>query len=228
MHRRVYGQGSLSLTGGDIGTDETKVEANLSKWFKLAETWGAIMLIDEADVYLERREFADLKRNSLVSVFLRCTEYYRGILFLTSNRVGTFDDAFMSRMHVVIAYENLGPSDRAQIWKQFFNKLSEDRQDMTVAARAKRYVLEDEELIKLDWNGREIRNAFQTAVALAEYRFQQKQDKGEDEGPVLDQRDFEQVLDMTYQFKEYLEKVHDATMDERAFRNRHRAGLGEE
>jgi hypothetical protein len=162
------------------------VERNLVKWFKLAETWGAVMLIDEADVYLERREFADLKRNSLVSgksilqkrnrvmvarlttsvhtVFLRCTEYYRGILFLTTNRVGTFDDAFMSRIHVVIAYENLGSRDRARIWKQFFNKLSEDRQDMTITSRAKRYVLEDESVAELDWNGREIRNGKSKAI----------------------------------------------------------------
>ncbi|KAI1363289.1 hypothetical protein F5Y08DRAFT_354458 [Xylaria arbuscula] len=216
------GQPLLALTGGDIGTDENKAEENLTKWFKLSETWGAVMLIDEADVYLERREFADLKRNSLVSVFLRCVEYYRGILFLTTNRVGTFDDAFMSRIHIVIAYDNLGPSEKAKIWKQFFKKLSEDRQDMIVKARAKRYVLEEESLTKLDWNGREIRNAFQTAVALADYRFQQKQDKEDDEVPVLDQTDFEQVLDMTSQFKDYIEKVHGASIDERAFSNRAR------
>ncbi|KAJ3568239.1 hypothetical protein NPX13_g6491 [Xylaria arbuscula] len=211
------GRPLLALTGGDIGTDENKAEENLAKWFKLSETWGAVMLIDEADVYLERRELGDLKRNSLVSVFLRCVEYYRGILFLTTNRVGTFDDAFMSRIHIVIAYENLGPNEKAKIWKQFFNKLSEDRQDMIVKARAKKYVLEEESLTKLDWNGREIRNAFQTAVALADYRFQQKRDKEDDDVPVLDQTDFEQVLDMTSQFKDYVEKVHGASMDERAF-----------
>lgn len=37
------------------------------KWFQLAEKWGAVMLIDEADVFLEKRVTADLKRNSLVS-----------------------------------------------------------------------------------------------------------------------------------------------------------------
>jgi hypothetical protein len=59
-------------------------------------------------------------------------------------------------------------------------------------------------------------------VALAEYRFHQKKDKGEEDGPVLDQTDFEQVLDMTSQFKEYLEKVHGATADERAYHGRSR------
>ena len=43
------------------------MESTLSTWFELAERWGAVILIDEADVYLERRQLTDLKRNSLVS-----------------------------------------------------------------------------------------------------------------------------------------------------------------
>lgn len=61
------GRPLLSLTTGDIGTNERHAEERLSKWFKLAEKWGAVMLIDEADVYLERRSITDLHRNSLVS-----------------------------------------------------------------------------------------------------------------------------------------------------------------
>lgn len=57
----------LSLTCGDIGTVEKTAEENLSQWFRLAEIWGAVMLIDEADVYLEKRATSDLSRNSLVS-----------------------------------------------------------------------------------------------------------------------------------------------------------------
>jgi hypothetical protein len=43
------------------------LEQNLKKWLKLAHSWGAVMLLDEADVFLEKREEHDLKRNSLVS-----------------------------------------------------------------------------------------------------------------------------------------------------------------
>ena len=68
------------------GTDETMMEIELAKWFSLSETWQAIMLIDEADVYFERRASGQLQRNSLVSAFLRSMEYYRGILFLTVRR----------------------------------------------------------------------------------------------------------------------------------------------
>lgn len=57
----------LSLTCADIGTDEVEMEMKLTKWFRMAEKWGAVLLIDEADVYLEQRSKTDLKRNSLVS-----------------------------------------------------------------------------------------------------------------------------------------------------------------
>lgn len=49
------------------GIDEKYMESNLAKWFELAEIWGAVMLIDEADVYLEKRRTGELQRNSLVS-----------------------------------------------------------------------------------------------------------------------------------------------------------------
>lgn len=61
------GRPLISLTCGDIGTEESVVEEHLSEWFSLGEKWGAVMLIDEADIYLESRKPGDLKRNGLVS-----------------------------------------------------------------------------------------------------------------------------------------------------------------
>jgi len=201
----------LSLTCGDIGTDEQRVEEALSKWFKLAEIWGAVMLIDEADVYLERRSVNDLTRNGLVSVFLRAMEYYRGILFLTTNRVGHFDPAFFSRIHVYIGYKPLDTEGRRRIWKQFFGKLEKERGDeVTVREGAKRWVLGEDVSGEggVSWNGREIRNAFQTAVALAEYEAEQKRGKGEGKLDVeLRQDHFERVVEMSDGFKRYLESV---------------------
>ena len=210
----------LSLTCGDIGTDEYRVEENLGKWFKLAEIWGAVMLIDEADVYLERREVNELTRNGLVSVFLRAMEYYRGILFLTTNRVGHFDPAFFSRIHVYIGYRPLDPEGRKRIWLQFFQKLEAERGDeITIKSAAKKYILSDDVLKDIEWNGREIRNAFQTAVALAEYEATQKvkKPKGQEYKQVaegeqkieieLRQDHFEKVVEMSDNFKKYLATV---------------------
>lgn len=217
----------LSLTCGDIGTNEVKVEEELSKWFRLAEKWGAVMLLDEADTYLEARSSDNLQRNCLVSVFLRCVEYYRGILFLTTNRVGHFDDAFISRIHVIIKYDRLSPRDCKIIWEQFFDKLRDERSDFLIARSAKDFVLRDETISAMGWNGREIRNAFQTAVALAEYRFSQKANKSAHDGPTLDERDFEQVCNMTKQFKQYLTNIHGIDEEGRAFMTKVRAGYND-
>lgn len=57
----------ISLTTSDIGTDPAQAETNLNFHFARAKLWDAILLIDEADIYMERREAQDLTRNSLVS-----------------------------------------------------------------------------------------------------------------------------------------------------------------
>jgi hypothetical protein len=62
MHCGVTGRPLLALTCGDTGTDDDSIEKKLQVWLKLGRRWGAVMLIDEADVFLEKRMEADLKR----------------------------------------------------------------------------------------------------------------------------------------------------------------------
>jgi len=55
------------LNSGELGVEPAVVEEHLSSALKLAQHWGAIVLIDEADVFLEQRTIHDLQRNALVS-----------------------------------------------------------------------------------------------------------------------------------------------------------------
>jgi hypothetical protein len=57
----------LSLTSGDLGITAVMFQSRLDKYLRLGERWGAIVLIDEADVFLEERAKTDIKRNSIVS-----------------------------------------------------------------------------------------------------------------------------------------------------------------
>ena len=57
----------MVLTSSDIGVSPNDIENNLTRHFKSAKRWGAVLLIDEADVFMERRTVADLTRNSLVA-----------------------------------------------------------------------------------------------------------------------------------------------------------------
>ncbi|TRX91432.1 hypothetical protein FHL15_007656 [Xylaria flabelliformis] len=159
----------LSLTSGDLSTDANQVEQNLEYFLALGERFGAIVLLDEADVYLESRRNRDIERNGLVSVFLRALEYYRGVLFLTTNRVQTFDNAFTSRIHVALHYGALTDRDRERIWSNGFERLErESNGRVRAAVTAREYAWGSADVRSLRLNGREIRNALQTAVALAE------------------------------------------------------------
>ncbi|KAI1169754.1 hypothetical protein F4777DRAFT_584592 [Nemania sp. FL0916] len=111
------------VTCGDIGTKPEDVEKYLESVLYLGKIWGCVVLLDEADVFLEQRSLTDLERNALVSVFLRVLEYYEGILILTSNRVGTFDEAFKSRIQLALHYHNLTEGQRWKIWKNFLTRL---------------------------------------------------------------------------------------------------------
>ncbi|KAI0116462.1 hypothetical protein GGR51DRAFT_501417 [Nemania sp. FL0031] len=210
----------LSITAADLGDEPVKLEENLLRFFKDATEWDAIVLLDEADVYLERRSAHDLKRNSIVSIFLRAMDYFQGILFLTSNRVGHFDEAFMSRIHVSIGYERLDEDARSKIWDNLFSKLKEDHKNGGPEIRyeydAKQYVKKDPEIRKLQWNGREIRNAFQTAAALAVFDAKLAKEKGacdEDTIPEIKEKHLSQVVSMSSAFKDYITATHEGIED---------------
>ncbi|KAH8103842.1 P-loop containing nucleoside triphosphate hydrolase protein [Cristinia sonorae] len=149
------------IGAGDLGTKASDLEKSLEGVLSLAAEWKAIVLIDEADVFLERRSLHDMERNAMVAVFLRQVEYYSGIMFLTTNRVKTFDDAFLSRIHVALHFQELTKSAKKQIWVNFLSKAEADV-DVDTFEEA-----ELERLAEREVNGRQIKNATRTACSLA-------------------------------------------------------------
>ena len=181
------------ITCGDIGTEADRVEEYLQLVFDLGKRWNCVLLLDEADVFLEERTLTDLQRNSLVSVFLRMLEYYEGILILTSNRVGTFDEAFRSRIQIALHYEDLKPRSRRQIWSNFLTRLEATDEGANVEDIKTRL----DELAVHKLNGREIRNAVSTARQLASY-----------EGEKMRWGHLELAIKTANNFGTYLREVH--------------------
>lgn len=103
------------VTMFDLDTSPAAVETNMNKIFQLATQWKALLLFDEADVFLEKRSLRNLERNSLVSVLLRILEYFSGILFLTTNRVKTFNEAFQSRIHIAVQFKELNDKQKGPL-----------------------------------------------------------------------------------------------------------------
>lgn len=71
------------MAAGDLGLDPRSVENKLQDIMSMCSRWNAILLLDEADIFLEQRDLHELERNKLVSIFLRVLEYckYSYLLF---------------------------------------------------------------------------------------------------------------------------------------------------
>ncbi|KAK0499925.1 P-loop containing nucleoside triphosphate hydrolase protein [Armillaria luteobubalina] len=151
LRRPLYMVGSSELS-----SESSALERNLRSTLSLATAWDAVLLIDEADVFLEQRSLHELERNALVSVALRVLEYHRGVLFLTTNRIKTFDKAFLSRFSIAIKYPELDAASRQVIWQKFFSLA-----DCVISLK------DLEGLAAKPFNGRTIKNMVRTAQALA-------------------------------------------------------------
>jgi hypothetical protein len=100
---------------GQLGLSVAEMEKNLKDVLIRAQRWGAVMLIDEADVYIKRRD-DNLTMNAVVGVFLRVLEYFNGLLFLTTNRIEDIDEAIISRCIAMIKYHHPTLEERRKIW----------------------------------------------------------------------------------------------------------------
>lgn len=94
------------------------------------------------------------------SLSLRQIEYYRGILFLTTNRLSAYDEAFLSRVHVAFHFPELSEQSRQQIWVGLINQLEVGSVDDITTSQL-------EQLAKRKLNGRQIKNAVRTAQSLS-------------------------------------------------------------
>ncbi|KAH9897444.1 hypothetical protein F4778DRAFT_235254 [Xylariomycetidae sp. FL2044] len=215
------------ITTGDLGFTPQGVESSLSAIFRLAHLWDCILLLDEADVFLSQRETSALQRNALVSVFLRVLEYYNGILFLTTNRVGTLDEAFKSRVHLSLYYPPLDRKQTEEITLMNLNRLEIVEQQRAKVTSQKPLVIYKQQICEFSvkhwdrhaendgagrWNGRQIRNAVQIAASLALYENRTDKTPGaEDLPPILKADNFKTVEETMTLFEGYMTKTKGGT-----------------
>ncbi|KAK3945706.1 putative aaa family protein [Diplogelasinospora grovesii] len=111
------------LQAEDLGVNAAVLGANIKRVFQMATEWNAVILLDEADVFMAERDPHDILRNELVSIFLRELEYFRGIIFLTTNLYKTIDSAFLSRVSLHLLFKPLTIEARESVWRKFLDRL---------------------------------------------------------------------------------------------------------
>ncbi|KAI8635572.1 hypothetical protein F5Y19DRAFT_14764 [Xylariaceae sp. FL1651] len=228
-----HGKPLFKITCGDLGLTPELVELRLRHVFRLASLWDCILLLDEVDTFFTQRSKGDaaMTKNALVSVFLRILDYYNGILFMTTNRAGTLDEAFKSRIHCSIYYPPLTKLQTREIWQ-----INMQRLKLVEAEQSKHDILGPMEILEgeiLDfaesqfntkpqhrWNGRQIRNAFQVARSLARADAAAERDRILSSGshdkipaPRLDVKYFWEMNEMGMHFNEYLQSIYHGKTD---------------
>ena len=162
----------------DLGTSAAMLGEQLKKAFAMAADWNAVVLLDEADVFMAVRQPSDVARNELVSIFLRELEYFSGTIFLTTNLLQNIDQAFRSRVDIHLLFNALPASAREVVWRKFLKRLPQQASRKTLepgtsaegatahnSSRSADPRLDDAAYVALarwDLNGREIKNAVKT------------------------------------------------------------------
>jgi hypothetical protein len=123
---------------GQLGLNVAEMEIALKDTLTRAQRWGAVMLIDEADVYIKRRD-DNIAANAVVGVFLRVLEYFNGLLFLTTNRIDDIDEAIISRCIALVRYHPPGREDRRRIWQVMATQFQLDLDEALIDTLATRY-----------------------------------------------------------------------------------------
>lgn len=143
-----------SISVGELGTSPDSLEETLREILDVSTVWNSVLLLDEADIFLEERDEKDIVRNAMVGVFLRLLEYHQGVMFLTTNRVRNIDNAFYSRISIGLRFGDATVEKRKAIWT-----------NLTKAAGLEGLDLDS--LAEHDLNGRQIKNVIKLSLKLA-------------------------------------------------------------
>jgi hypothetical protein len=128
---------------------------------------------------------------------------------LTTNRIGAFDEAFKSRIHMALYYPPLNWQTTEKIWRNLIRRTVESpttkvecTPDILITFARQLFEEQERNSDPTHWNGRQIRNAFQSAIALA-----RNESPGPDERVIVEPRHFSTVARVSNEFNTYLWKV---------------------
>lgn len=111
MERALY-----RIHAGQLGITPETVEKGLANVYANAARWGAVVLIDEADVYIRERD-SSMEHNAVVAAMLVAFERQTAISFLCTNRSNDVDEAVISRCIAVVHFDMPTAENSKEIWR---------------------------------------------------------------------------------------------------------------
>lgn len=118
----------MQILPGDLSTRPAELEVRLTCALQLASDWKAVLLIDEADMYLQTHSL-QLERNNLVATFHRTLVHHDGIIFLTTNMLQNSDSAILDRIDLKLQYGDLDEPARKSLFRYHLPEASADLEE---------------------------------------------------------------------------------------------------
>ncbi|KAL9619323.1 MAG: hypothetical protein Q9160_006088 [Pyrenula sp. 1 TL-2023] len=184
----------LPVRIADFGSVSREIEQNLILFMTLAERWGCILLMNEADAILGKRTRFDREGNNIASTFIGALDHFTGILIFKTSKIGAFDVAIKSRIHLTLYFPRLDLRAVIRLWDNNLRRLLSEKRVKCYRNDILKFAKHHYEQEGLRWNGREIRNAIMTAIVFAQQ--EEEETKGFSrykEGPILEKRHFEAI-----------------------------------
>lgn len=156
------------MTCGDLGVQPGLLDQKLQETFTRAANWNTMVLLDDVDTYVYKRDDCELIRNALLPIFLRHLEYSDCLTFVSMSHLGHVDPSFFSRIQIRIGFPNFDFGTQQKIWHRVMSHLPIDYLDKD---ELQHFI--NRELGELDngWykemNGSQIRNCIDVALVLA-------------------------------------------------------------
>ena len=127
--------------------------------------------------------------------------------------MGEFDEAFRSRIHVSLYYPKLDRDTTLQIWERSLQRLRKsglelDFSEDEIREFAEHHWLDNVKKQSRHWNGRQIKNGFQTALALANWEYYETKQGQTLERPLLKAQHFKAVARTSAHFDDYISNLH--------------------
>lgn len=127
--------------------------------------------------------------------------------------MGEFDEAFKSRIHISLYYPKLDRKSTIKIWEMNITRIKRsnlniDIEEDCILQFAEDHWFSSKQKPSQRWNGRQIKNAFQTAIALATWDYNDESDGKHLDRPKLSDKHFDIVSQTSAHFDDYLSKTH--------------------
>ncbi|RNJ59937.1 hypothetical protein D7B24_000654 [Verticillium nonalfalfae] len=138
---RVYDSSSDSESLRTLKRKPKGLSSELESKIDRASEWGGLVLFD---------------------AFLRHIEYFKGIVFLTTNVNSSINTALQSRVQIHLTFPGLTRAMRAKVWGNFVDRAPDNVRK-----------LDGPEIARLsDWSmsGRDIKNTYNMAIVLCQQR----------------------------------------------------------